>query len=96
MSSDNTELQWHRTSPIAVVFFLFHTARQVIVNSLPAVVIVGAAFASGGSGRKTLMLSGAALLLGLGAVGSVLSWLRFRFCLTGDRVLVKSGVFHRE
>lgn len=96
MRTDSAALQWHRTSPVAVAFFLFRTVRQLAVNSLPAIVIVAAAFASGGAGRKTLMISGAVLLLGLGVVGSVLSWLRFRFCITGDRVLVRSGVLHRE
>ena len=38
------------------------------------------------------MITGALILAGLGVVGSFLGWLRFRFCLKGDRVLVRSGV----
>ena len=96
MDPRSAESQWHRTSPIAVVFFLFDTVRQIAVNSLPAVVIVAAAFASGGPGRKTAMMGGLVLLLVLGVVGSLLTWLRFRFCITDDRVRVRSGVFQRE
>jgi putative membrane protein len=96
MNRTPADSEWHRTSPVAVLFILLRTARQVVVNSLPAVVIVAAAFASGGSGRKALMVGGAILLLVLGVVGAVLSWLRFRFRIAGDRVLVRSGVLKRE
>ena len=68
MSSESAELEWHRTSPIAVVFILFRTIRQVAFNSLLAVIVVVAAFASGGSGRKTLMATGAVFLMGLGVI----------------------------
>ena len=44
MNRESTELEWHRTSPVAVVFFLFRTVRQVAVNALSAVVVVAAAF----------------------------------------------------
>lgn len=88
--------EWHRISPVSVVFFLFRTTRELALNSLPAVFVLLAALASAGPGRKTAI----AVLLGLGllaAIGfSVLHWLRFRFRLAPDRVLVRSGVLHRE
>lgn len=96
MSSKDSELKWHRTSPVAVVFFLFRTVRQLAFNGLPAIVVMVAAFGSGGSGRKALMLFGLLALLAAGVIGSILSWLRFRFSMAEGRVLVRSGVFHRE
>jgi putative membrane protein len=42
------------------------------------------------------MVSGLLIFLLIGIVFSVLSWLRFRFRIVSDRVLVRSGVFHRE
>lgn len=96
MSTHNTAVRWHRISPVSVVFFLFQVVRQIGFNSLPAVVVLLAAFTSGGSGRKTLILSALALAAGAGVVFSILHWLRFRFRISGDRVLVRSGVFHRE
>lgn len=96
MSSTNAELEWHRTSPVAVVFFLFRAARQLATNGLPAVAVIVAAFASGGAGRKALIASGLLFFVLISIISSALSWLRFRFCITGDRVLVRSGVLHRE
>ncbi|MGK2927530.1 MAG: PH domain-containing protein [Lysobacterales bacterium] len=96
MSVDSANLNWERTSPVAVVFFLFNSARQIGVNALAAVAVVFAAFASASNGRKVLILSGLLAFAGIAVLSSVLQWLRFRFCITHDRVLVRSGVFNRE
>ena len=96
MKPGTTDTGWHRTSPIAAVFYLFNTARQVALNALPAVVVGMAAYASGGEGRKALILGGLALVAVFGAVASVLQWLRFRFRVDDGRVRVRSGVLHRE
>lgn len=96
MSATNSAREWHRTSPVAVVFFLFRTARQFAANGLPAIAVIVAAYASGGTGRKALMVAGLLLFVLISVIASVLNWLRFRFCITGDRVLVRSGVLHRE
>ena len=96
MSSKDSDLKWHRTSPVAVVFFLFRMGRKLAFNSLPAIVVIVAALGSGGTGRKALILFGLLALLVAGVIGSVLSWLRFRFSMAEGRVLVRSGVFHRE
>ncbi len=96
MSKTGSHLNWQRTSPVAVVFFLLNGARQFVTNGLPAVAVVVATYASGGATRKSWMLSGLLLVGLLSIVGSILRWLRFRFCIVDDRVLVRSGVFHRE
>jgi putative membrane protein len=96
VSKGAPDLQWHRTSPIAVVFFLFNAARQLATNGLPAIVVVTAAFASGGAARKALMATGLLAFILFSVFWSILSWLRFRFCISDDRVLVRSGVLQRE
>ena len=96
MSTGTGNPEWHRISPVAVVFILFQAIRQVGFNSLPALVVLLAAFGSGGTRRKAFMLSLLPMAVLLGVVFSVLYWMRFRFRVTGDRVLVRSGVFKRE
>jgi putative membrane protein len=96
MSETSSNLNWQRTSPVAAVFFLLKSARQIITNGLPAVALGVAAFASGSNTRKSWMLVGLLLVIVMGIFGSILAWLRFRFCIVDDRVLVRSGVLHRE
>lgn len=96
MSEASSNLNWQRTSPVAVVFFLFKSVRQIGINGLPAVALAVAAFASGSNTMKSWMLAGLLLVSVISIVASILTWLRFRFCIVNDRVLVRSGVLHRE
>jgi putative membrane protein len=96
MSETGSILNWQRTSPIAVVFFLSNSARQLVTNGFPAVAVVVATYASGGDTRKAWMLTGLLVVGAISIVGSIFSWLRFRFCIVGDKVLVRSGVLQRE
>ncbi len=96
MSAVDSQLNWQRTSPVAVVFFIFNSVRQFVTNGLPAIAVIVATYASGSPGRKAWMLSGLMVVAVIGMLGSVLSWLRFRFCVVDDRVMVRSGVLHRE
>lgn len=96
MSAVDSQLSWQRTSPVAVVFFIFNSARQFITNGLPAIAVVVATYASGSAGTRAWMLIGLMIVAVLGTLGSVLRWLRFRYCVVDDRVLVRSGVLHRE
>ena len=96
MTANDQSTDWHRISPVSVVFFLFRTVREVGFNSLPAIIVLFAFLASGGPGRKAMVaaLIGLALVAAVGF--SVLHWLRFRFRIAPDRVLVRSGVIQRE
>jgi putative membrane protein len=96
MNATGAGPDWQRTSPVAVVFFLFSAMRQFVTNGLPAVALIVAAYASGDNARQSWMLTGLLLAGLIGIVASILSWLRFRFCIVDDRVLVRSGVLHRE
>ena len=60
MSQSSAKLTWQRTSPVAVVFFLLNSMRQIITNGLPAMVVVVAAFVSASDTNKSWMLTGVA------------------------------------
>ena len=96
MSNTGAELGWQRTSPVAVVFFLLKTARQFLTNGLPALAVVIAAYARSSDAVKSWMMTGLFLFALLTAIGAISKWIRFRFCIVDDKVLVKSGVFQHE
>jgi len=96
MTSTKPGQNWQRTSPIAVVFFLFKTARQFVTQGLPAIALILAAYTSSSDSSQSLIQAGILVAIILGIIGSVLSWLRFRYCIVDDRILLRSGVFHRE
>ena len=96
MSLMSAKLTWQRTSPVAVVFFLFNGIRQFITNGLPALAVGVAAYASAGSTAKSWMLTGLLVFALLSTIGAILNWLRFRFCVNNNKVLVRSGVLKRE
>jgi putative membrane protein len=96
VTSIDPRLEWQRTSPMAIVFYIARFAHQVVTHGLPAMIGLLAAAAAGGERVRTGLLLGVVFLAALGVLGSLLSYLRFRFRIVDDRVLVRSGVLHRE
>ena len=96
MSLLSAKLTWQRTSPVAVVFFLLNSVRQIFTNGLPALALGVTAYASAGNTTKSWMLTGLLVFALLSAIGAILNWVRFRFCVNDDKVLVRSGVLKRE
>ena len=96
MSLSSANLIWQRTSPVAVVFFLLNSVRQIITNGLPAMAVVVAAFVSVSDTNKSWMLTGLLGFALLTTIGAILNWVRYRFCVNDDKVLVRSGVLQRE
>jgi putative membrane protein len=87
---------WQRISPLSVIFYLFHFGRRVIIDGLPGIIALAAGLASVDAVRLDWILRGLAALAAVALAGAVLSWLRFRFRVTEDRVLLRRGVLHRE
>jgi len=88
-------LNWQRTSPMAVVFFISRSVRQFVGQALPSMaVLIGMAATT--DLRFSTLLSGAIVLSIIGVIASILSYLRFQFCITDNKVLVRSGVIHKE
>jgi len=79
-----------------VVFFLARSARQIIANALPALAGVLAWFVTIDSMQWHWVVVGIIGLAIFVISAATLSYLRFRFCVIEDRILVRSGVFHRE
>ncbi len=96
MNSADSLLNWQRTSAIAVVFYLLRAARRFVTDGLPAMAVILATYASAGESTRALMATGVIAAMGIGIIVSILAWLRFRYCIAGDRVLVRSGILHRE
>ncbi len=96
MRTADPTLDWQRTSPAAVVFFLARSARQIIGPGLPALAGLLAWFSTVDDVQWDWLVA-AVIGLGVIAVGvAILSYLRFRFRIIEDRILVRSGIFHRE
>lgn len=90
-----TALHWQRTSPIAVVFFISRSVRQFIAQALPSMaVLIGLAAAT--DLRFSTLVSGAIVLSIIGVIASIFSYLRFQFCIADNKVLVRSGVIHKQ
>jgi len=91
-----TTEQWFRVSPLAVVFFILNLVQKMFSQGLPAVVVLFAWIASAEAYQLYWISRGAALFAVFGLAISILSYLRFRYRITDDRVLLRQGVLHRE
>ena len=87
--------QWHRISPLSILFYGFAFIRDVGLNALPALVVAAAALGKSLATQAWLLSAIVLLVLLLAAYGA-LSYLRFRYALAGDRLLVQRGVLQRE
>jgi putative membrane protein len=81
---------------LAVVFFVTAFVRNVFAHGLPAVIVIFAAYASAADVQQGWMLRGLMALVAAGLGVALLRYLRFRYCINGDHILVRSGVLHRE
>lgn len=91
-----TNEQWLRISPLAVIFFILNIAQKALTQGLPALVVAIAWVASAEDYQLYWILRGAALLAIVGIAFSILSYLRFRYRINDDRILLRQGVLHRE
>lgn len=87
---------WQRLSPIAVVFYVVRSARFLVTDGLPALAPLVAVWATAEGTTRTLGLIGMGLLVTAGTAWATVSYLRFRFRLTGEQVLIRRGVLQRE
>jgi putative membrane protein len=88
--------QWQRISPLSIVFFSFGFIRQTVAQIIPIMVVSFAGIAKSERFNASLAYWGLGLLVLVLVVSAVLTWLRFRYCLSDGRVLVRKGVMKRE
>lgn len=86
---------WHRISPLSILFFVLNFVRQVGFQALPGLVVAWAAISRSDSGSGWVVSAALAILVLLLGYG-LLSYLRFRYRLRSDRLVLRRGVLHRE
>lgn len=88
--------KWQRISPASVIYFVLKFVGGILRNGFQAVAPVAAVIATAGDNRwfaLALLAAGAGTLL---LVGSLLSYLNFKFRMDRDAFLIRSGVFTRK
>ncbi len=88
--------KWHRISPASVIYFVLKFVSAVVQNGLSAIAPVAAVVATAGEQRwfvLGLVALGAGIVL---LVGALPSYLKFKFRIEQDAVLIRSGVFTRK
>jgi putative membrane protein len=95
MQADTLQ-QWHRISPLAVVFFIGSFVRNMLNHGLPALIVIFALFMSADTIVRDWIIRGALVLVIVSMGIALLQYLRFRYCINDGHILVRSGVLHRE
>ena len=94
MSTTNKD-GWHRTSPFAILFFIGRIIRLVTKNAWQSIAPLFVYITIGKEDLVTkLVFGGIAIAIAIVA-GSILSWMFFRYQITSDSVLIRSGVFKK-
>jgi len=87
---------WHRTSPFAILFFIGKIVRLIAKNAWQTIAPLFVYISFGKEDLVTkLVVGGIALALAI-TIGSVLSWLFFRYRISSDSVFVRSGVINKK
>ena len=94
MSTTNKD-GWHRTSPFAILFFIGRIIRLVAKNAWQAIAPLFVYITIGKEDLVTkLVFGGIAITIAIVA-GSILSWMFFRYQISSDSVLIRSGVIKK-
>jgi putative membrane protein len=87
---------WHRTSPFAILFFIGKIVRLITKNAWQSIAPLFVYISIGKEDLVTkLVIGGIAIAIAI-TIGSVLSWLFFRYQISSDSVLIRSGVFKKK
>ena len=88
--------KWQRISPASVIYFVLKFVMAIVQNAISAIAPVAAVLATTGDQRwfilGSIALAAATILL----VGAALSYLKFKFRIDKDAILIRSGVFTRK
>lgn len=88
--------KWQRTSPFAILFFVGKIIRIIAKNAWQSIAPLFVYISVGQEDLVTkLVIGGIAAALAI-AIGSVLSWLFFRYQILSDSVLIRSGVIKKK
>ncbi|MGI9222359.1 MAG: PH domain-containing protein [Woeseiaceae bacterium] len=87
---------WHRTSPFAILFFIGKIIRIIAKNAWQSIAPLFVYISVGKEDLVTKLVIGGVAIALLIAIGSVLSWLFFRYQILSDSVLIRSGVINKK
>lgn len=91
----NTTEAWHRTSPLAVLFFLGQILRALVKNAWQSLAPAAAfLFAYQGSVADKLGIAVGAFVVITVTVAILRYWF-FRFLVTDDAILIRDGIFRK-
>ena len=86
---------WHRTSPFAILFFIGRIIRLVAKNAWQTIAPLFVYISIGKEDLVTkLVFGGIAITIAI-VTGSILSWMFFRYQISSDSVLIRSGVIKK-
>ena len=87
---------WQRTSPFAILFFIGKIVRLITKNAWQSIAPLLVYISVGKEDLVTkLVIGGVAIALAI-TIGSVLSWMFFRYQISSDSVLIRSGVIKKK
>jgi putative membrane protein len=95
MSKTDRKL-WHRTSPLASIFYLGRIVKAISKNALQSLAPVMVFIVAAEGNVMFRILLGAAFLVAAVVVASVTRYLFFRYRITDDSVLIREGVFKKK
>lgn len=88
--------KWQRISPLSIIYYALKFITGAVRNGVQALAPVAAVAATTGENRW-LALGALAAVAAVGLlVGSILSYLNFKFRIDHDAFLIRSGVFTRK
>ncbi len=87
---------WQRTSPFAILFFVGKIVRVIAQNAWQSIAPLFVYISVGKEDLVTKIVVGGITLALVIVVGSILSWLFFRYRVLDDSVLIRSGVFRKK
>ena len=93
--SNTKEGGWHRTSPLAAIFYLGKIYQAIAKNAVQSLApLVAFLYASEGNLAGKIAL-GAALFFLVTIIGAILRYWFFRYRITSDSVLIREGVLKK-
>lgn len=94
MSTTNKD-GWHRTSPFAILFFVGRIVQMVAKNAFQAIAPLLVYITIGNEDLVTKLVFGGIAIAFAIVAGSILSWMFFRYQISNDSVLIRSGVIKK-
>ena len=95
MLSTTNKDGWQRTSPFAILFFIGRIIRQVTKNAWQSIAPLFIYISIGQEDLVTKLVFGGVAITTAIVAGSILSWMFFRYQISSDSVLIRSGVIKK-